>query len=174
LEVTVARQVSPAQFNVLMGEFHDAINVVSTQSNNVHETVADIKQNLNSVSDLWSSPAGLTFDPLRAEFKRSADDLDDVLTGILHRMRITYANYLDAERKAQQNLTANHSGSDTNTHGGSQHTDNGKQGKVALASEQPVLPHQGHPLLPLASQPAFPFDGHSVLPQTLAIEPNGS
>jgi hypothetical protein len=73
-------------------------------------------------------------------------------------MRITYANYLDAERKAQQNLTAKHSGSDTNTRGGSQHTDKGKQGKVALASVHPTLP----------------FDGDPPSPRAPAIEPNGS
>jgi uncharacterized protein YukE len=167
LEVTVARQVSAAQFNVLMGEFHDAINVVSTQSNNVHETVAGIEQNLNSVTDLWSSPAAMTFDPLRAEFRRSADDLDDVLTGILHRMRITYGNYLDAERKAQQNLTANrvqshavvpHSGSPITAQSAPHKADNSKHGalpaqdRAALASEQQTLPFEGHPVLPLAQE----------------------
>ncbi len=93
------------KFKILMGEFNDAISVIATQSRIVHETLAGIDQDFRTVTDLWHSPAALTFEPLRSEYKRSSDDMDDVLAGILHRMRITYDNYLETERKAEQNLT---------------------------------------------------------------------
>ncbi|MEU8821713.1 hypothetical protein [Actinoplanes sp. NPDC048796] len=99
-------EMSSTKFRVAMDEFAAAIGVVETQSRIVHESLAGISRDFRSVSTLWQSPAAMTFEPLRTEYQRSADDLDDVLAGILHRMRITYQNYLDAERKAVQNLTA--------------------------------------------------------------------
>jgi hypothetical protein len=119
----LAEQITLEKFKVLMGEFHDAIDVVATQCRVVHETLGGIAQDFRTVTDLWQSPAAHTFEPLRTEFQRSSDDLDDVLAGILHRMRVTYDNYLETERKAVQNLTAQ--GGDTG--GGSQHNDGGSK-----------------------------------------------
>lgn len=110
----MAGEVSLAQFKVLLGEFNEAIEVIARQTAVVHETLADIKQDFRHVTDLWSSPASLTFEPVRTEYERSSDDMDDVLAGILHRMRITYQNYVDMERKAVQNLSAHQQGD----HGG--------------------------------------------------------
>jgi uncharacterized protein YukE len=143
----VARQVSLAQFNVLMGEFNDAIGVVSRHRDNVHDTLTGIEQHLNAVAGLWNSPAALTFEPLRAEFRRSADDLDDVLKGIVHRMRITYANYVDAERKAQKNLTPDPQGSHTAGQNG------GKDGSLQPSKRE------GVPVRPLGQDGAVPKPG---------------
>jgi uncharacterized protein YukE len=144
----VPEDITLAQFKVYLGDFSDAISMVSTQSNIVHETLADIEQELNTVTQIWQSPAASTFDPLRTEFHNSSADLGDVLAGILHRMRITYQNYLDAERKAVQNLTAHReaevSGS---SHGpGSpapHHGQSGEQPNAALLAARAVLPKIG-------------------------------
>ncbi|MEV4346914.1 hypothetical protein AB0J83_20855 [Actinoplanes sp. NPDC049596] len=101
----MAEQISLAKFKVLMGEMNDAIGIVDIQVRIVRETLDAIEHDFRSASEMWRSPAADTFEPMRAEFKRSADDMADVLLGILHRMRITYQNYLDTERKAEQNLT---------------------------------------------------------------------
>jgi hypothetical protein len=125
----VAEPITLSQFKVYMGEFHEAIGVVSTQCKIVHETLSEIEHDLNAVTQLWQSPAANTFDPVRAEFKKSSDDLGDVLNGILHRMRITYQNYLEAERKAVQNLTAHQpdsgAGGQHGNGGGATHTGGG-------------------------------------------------
>lgn len=106
----MAQEVTLAQFKVLMGEFSDAIDVVAAQSKIVQEMLDGIDQDFRTVSDLWLSPAALTFDPLRTAYKTSADDLNDTLGSILQRMRITYNDYLEVEAKAVQNLTADSSG----------------------------------------------------------------
>jgi hypothetical protein len=54
--------------------------------------------------------------------------MDDVLAGILHRMRITYQNYVDMERKAVQNLTAHQQGD----HGGGSGGGSGGGGNQSL------------------------------------------
>jgi hypothetical protein len=142
----LAEQITLEKFKVLMGEFHDAINVVDTQCRVVHETLGGIAQDFRTVTDLWQSPAAQTFEPLRTEFQRSSDDLDDVLAGILHRMRITYDNYLETERKAVQNLTAHGGGGGGGGGGGSRHQNLDHHvratKRVAAESLQPTTPAQ--------------------------------
>jgi hypothetical protein len=110
----MAGEVTLAQFKVMLDEFGEAIDVVAKQSARVHDILVGIGQSFRHVTDLWNSPASQTVEPLRVEYLASSDDLDDVLNGIVDRMRITYQNYVDMERKAVQNLTAHKEGD----HGG--------------------------------------------------------
>ncbi|NMO54026.1 hypothetical protein HH310_22940 [Actinoplanes sp. TBRC 11911] len=111
----MAEEVTLAQYKVLMAEFSDAIDVVAAQSKIVQEMLDGIDQDFRTVSDLWLSPAALTFDPLRTAYKTSADDLNETLASILQRMRITYNDYLEVEAQAVRNLTADSSGGDGST-----------------------------------------------------------
>ncbi|MEU6206548.1 hypothetical protein ABZ814_23535 [Micromonospora musae] len=164
----MAEQISLSQFKVYLGEFSDAIEVVGTQTKIVHEALGDIERDFNAVSQLWQSPAANTFDPLRTEFHKSADDLDDVLTGILHRMRITYQNYVDVERKAVQNLTAHpeeNGGQQNQGHGGGPHTQHHPEKPVdhpaaALEKARAALRHGSSPLPrdPGQQTPALPAE----------------
>ena len=170
----MSKQVTPAQFKVLMNEFDDAIGVVAKQSEAVHEALVGIEQDFTQANDLWGSPASGTFGPLRSEFKRDADELDDVLAGILHRMRITYGNYLDAERRNAQNLTAheppgpggNGPGGKGPGGNGSGHTGGDHRHKPAARPEKqgPILGGGG---APTAAETAA-RDGIAAIPRVAA------
>jgi len=141
----VAGEVSLAQFMVLMDEFAAAIDVVAKQSTIVGDTLDGIGKDLSSVATYWTSPAAATFEPLRLEFQKSSDDLNEVLVGILQRMRTSYGNYLDTETKAVQNLTAQQPNSD----GGA-----GPQTANADASNGPATDRSDVGGKPTASDPA--------------------
>jgi WXG100 family type VII secretion target len=93
------------QFSVLMSQFEDTIEVVARESGTVRSTLDSIQDSFRQVETHWQSPAEATFEPLASELRTHADGLNDLLDEIVRRMRATYGNYRETERRAQQNLT---------------------------------------------------------------------
>ena len=101
----VSNEMTLAQFEVAVGELHDAIGTVQGCATAIDGYCSTIKQEYTSIEGEWVSPAGTTFAEATVAVNKVMDELTGLLADTLTRMRQTYSNYLEVEEQAVRNVT---------------------------------------------------------------------
>jgi uncharacterized protein YukE len=99
-----AVSLTPAEFKVDLGQFENAIQVVSAQAGVIDTSCEAITAAMQEVPQMWVTPAGQTFDELIPPCTSQMRALTDLLTQMVQRMRAAYQTYLVTEQTNTSNL----------------------------------------------------------------------
>jgi len=90
--------LTPTEFAVDLGQLRDAIGEVRNYSGIIGDRCSDITAALQAVPPEWNSPAGDPFSGLSQMCISQMNSLTGLLAEMIHRMQVTYENYLNAEQ----------------------------------------------------------------------------
>jgi uncharacterized protein YukE len=93
-----AKQLTPGEFKVDLGQFEDAIRTVTAQAGVIEARCQDITSLGQSVQSAWLTPAGLGFADLAQVCTRQSTALTALLTEMIQRMQAAYQTYVAAEQ----------------------------------------------------------------------------
>jgi WXG100 family type VII secretion target len=100
----VVKQITEAEFEVDLGKMHGAIGSLKSDSAAIKGLLAQIGTKFSSAQSAWQSPSGATFAQTQAWFKRSAQDLQDLLDEASRRLNSAYQNYVATEHTNTGNM----------------------------------------------------------------------
>jgi WXG100 family type VII secretion target len=108
--------LTPDEFRVDLGQMHDAIGSLKTDSAKIMDLLGEIATQFKKVQNVWKSPATRSFEEVQQWFSGVTNDMHEILDEAASRLNSAYQNYLDTEQKNVQNLDSN--GGDGNGGGG--------------------------------------------------------
>jgi WXG100 family type VII secretion target len=85
------------EFIADLHQMEDSITTISTELDTIEADVASLNQTFTLIESVWQSPAGTSFTDLQQPFSASLQDLINLLTDILARLKQSYENYSNAE-----------------------------------------------------------------------------
>jgi|1185.fasta_scaffold20333_2 hypothetical protein len=97
--------MSAHSWKVDLQQLADAIAYVQGKAEAITMTMGLIDAKMIHLHDMWQSPSYGSFDDMRRWFRNAEDDLLNMLREIIHRMRISYENYHQAEAANLANLS---------------------------------------------------------------------
>src|SRR5580658_1714622 len=93
-----------AQFKIDLAQLDEAIGTIQTQASLIGFAVSEITGTLQLVPNNWTTPAETPFSDLAQACSTRMTALNELLTEMVRRMRISYHNYLQAEQTNVSNL----------------------------------------------------------------------
>ena len=98
-------EIGSTEFQVDMVQMKDAIATVAADTATIESDFHQIEARLRSISSVWISPAGETFEDLYPVLVQRGEAMVQLLHSMVDRMRTTYANYEQAEQTNAANLS---------------------------------------------------------------------
>ena len=98
-------EVGSVEFQVDLVQMKDAIATVAGDTAAVESDFQQIEAQLRSISSVWISPAGETFEELYPVLVQRGEAMVQLLHSMVDRMRTTYTNYEQAEQTNAGNLS---------------------------------------------------------------------
>jgi hypothetical protein len=100
----MVKHVTMAQFKVDLAELEHATDAVTAQAGVIDAHRQTITAALRGISQVWVTPARLTFDELTQPCINQMQALSDLLAEMTVRMRTAHHTYLAAEQANAHNL----------------------------------------------------------------------